>query len=468
MDRFRLFLPVFYLLGLLLISVPALAQENTSPPGPGVGVKILWPPPVSEVWGTGDVVGTAAVPGMAYYYLEYIELNPDLTIPQNAPWIPATIAIEQSVVQGTLATLDTTTVPDGVYALRLVVLTAQGEVFTDMVQPVRVNNARMKAYTDRVIAEALAAYGIVVEDETTPPPGPVIDPIVPTAILAGGVTAVNVRYCDVVNNDTCPVIGALDAAGGAILATSSNGNGWLLVQLPAGLQGWVSPTVIQVVGDITNIPIVAPPLPLPPPAAPNVVLNGIQTQGATECGQTFSVLVNVANTGNAVSTEGTVTLQDVNISTGEVTATSYGSYPALNPGANFVVNIPVTTSVYYNETHDLRASVGGQEIRLQYVLGQGNCNIAPPPPPPPPPPEITNFNRDQCFIVLTQPWPAFGAPYGEVITQLAARAWEATSLQIVNGEAWYSIEPPELGKVWVTRVERMTQGNCGGRTGLTR
>jgi len=462
MRRFLqlLFMAVLFL-GLFTSHAALFAQENTSPPAPeDMGAHILWPPPVSEVWGTGEVIGTAAIPDMAYYYLEYIELTTELTIPQNAPWIPATTAITVPVSNGPLVTLDTSIAPDGVYALRLVVLNNSGEVFTDIVQPVRLNNTRMQAYTDRVIAETLAAYGIELEPDPTSQPGPVIDPVVPTAIPASGVGAVNVRYCDVIDNNGCPVIGWLDTQA-AIIARSANDNGWLQVQLPSGLAGWVSPTVIQVGSDISMLPAVTPPMPLPPPAVANIALNGISTQGKTDCGVTFNVQVNVVNNGDAASNEGTVTLQDVNLGTGEVTATVYGAYPALNPGANFVVNFPVTTTVYYNETHELRAYAGNQDIRIQYVLGQGNCNIQPTQPPPPPPPQEIIFDDDQCFVALTQPWPAFSAPYGELITQLAARAWEIRSLQMVNGEAWYSLELPEMGQLWISRVEDFTQGNCG-------
>jgi len=141
MRRFLqlLFMAVLFL-GLFTSHAALFAQENTSPPAPeDMGAHILWPPPVSEVWGTGEVIGTAAIPDMAYYYLEYIELTTELTIPQNAPWIPATTAITVPVSNGPLVTLDTSIAPDGVYALRLVVLNNSGEVFTDIVQPVRLN-----------------------------------------------------------------------------------------------------------------------------------------------------------------------------------------------------------------------------------------------------------------------------------------------------------------------------------------
>lgn len=456
---------ILTIVAVALMLVPSIVAQETDERGFVSGVQIDWPPPVSEVWAAGDVVGTASLPDMAYYYLEYVELSEDLTIPANAPWIPATTAISQPVVAGRLATLDTTTVPDGLYALRLVVVNNDMQAYTDTVLPVRVNNERMLAYTDRVIRQALEAFGITQEPGPDPTPEPTpeetpVPPTEPTVMPGAGVLAVNVRYCDVVDNDRCPIVESLDNRGATPLARSANGSGWLLIRLPSGLEGWVSPTVVTVAGDISGLPSVAPPSPLPPPATANVILNGINTQGSTVCGQTFTVLINVANTGNAASNAGTVTLQDVNIRTGDVTATQYGSYPTINPGGSFVISIPMTTTVYYGETHELRAYVGNQNIRLQYVLGQGNCNQQPTPTPPPPPQEI-EFNDDQCFIVLTSPWPAFDAPYGTLITQMAPRAWEAKRLQIINGEYWYSIEPPELGEVWLNRVEQFTQGGCG-------
>lgn len=283
------------------------------------------------------------------------------------------------------------------------------------------------------------------------------------AFPAPGLYAVNVRRCDLTDNNACPIIEALDERGSLALANSANRTGWLLVRLPSGMEGWVSPTVIITTADTAGLPYVAPPPPLPPPAVANVVLNGIAIRGGSAtCNTPFEVQVNVANVGAAIAAGGTVTLQDVNLRTGDVTATSYGSYPALYPGGNFVVSFPMMISAYYNETHELRATAGSASVRLQYTLGQGGCNPQPTPPPPTPaPPSEFTFGPNQCFIVLTSPWPAFAAPYGELITQLAPRAWEARSLRIINSEYWYSINTPELGVLWVTRVRELTQGNCG-------
>ncbi|NWG17317.1 MAG: hypothetical protein HXY41_11835 [Chloroflexi bacterium] len=403
---------------------------------------------------------------MVFYYLEYIQLNDDLSIPENAPWIPATVAISEPVVNGALARLDTTTVPDGLYALRLVVVTKDQQSYTDTVLPIRVNNERFTAYAERVIEQALLDAGIIVN----PTPEPTLTPVPPQptqpfAFPAPGLWAVNVRFCDQIDNDRCPIQESMDGRGADVLGISTNGTGWYLVRLPSGLEGWVSPTVVTVIGDTSILPFLAPPAPLPPPALPNVILNGIAIRdGSPTCGVNFEVEVNVANIGSAVADGATVTLQDVNLSTGEVTATAYNSFPALNPGGNYVVLFSMVTSAFYNETHELRASLGSENVRVQYVLQQGNCGVEPTPPPPPPPPDETFFNPNQCFIVLTSPWPAFAAPYGELITQLAARAWEARSLSIINGEYWYSINTAELGVLWVTRVNNFLQGNCGQLT----
>lgn len=463
---------------LLLALIPGVQAQEQQPPADttpvNLGVDLAWPPPVTEVWSEGDVVGTAALPDMAYYYLEYVGLNDDLTIPENAPWIPATVALFEPVVDGPLVTLDTTTVPDGLYALRLVVVTNDQQSFTDTVLPIRVNNERFTAYTDWVIEQTLLE--LEGEDEQTPEPTlvptstpepPVVS--VPVAFPAPGLLAVNVRFCDQIDNNACPVQDTLDTRGALVLASSANATGWYLLRLPSGLEGWVSPTVISITGDLAGLPVLAPPLPLPPPASANVILNGIAVRGGgVTCGVPFEVEVNVANVGNAVANGATVTLQDVNVNTGEVTASAYGAFPALNPGGNYVLVFSMVTTAYYNETHELRASLGSENVRAQYFLQQGPCNVSEPPPPPPPPPtDETMFNTNQCFIVLTQPHPAFGAPYGELITQLAARAWEARSLRVINNEAWYSINTPELGVLWLTRVNRLLQGNCG-QPGITR
>jgi predicted secreted protein len=337
-----------------------------------------------EVWGTVPIIGTADVPDMTYYYLEYLPLNDDLSLPNSAPWLPATVALTGPVDEGALAALDTTQVTDGLYALRLVVNDNAGQMFTDTVAPVRVSNDRFTRIINRMIRDALINSGVQPAPSPTPELQPTPDTTTPVVTPLPGYASVNVRRCDVVDNYSCPIMGYLHEGESAeILGISSNGSGWYEVRLASGLIGWVSPTVVTAQGDLSGVPSVAPPDPLPPPANASITLNGIATEGTPTCGVTFNTQVNVANIGNAASAAGTVTLQDVNVRTGAVTFTGYGNYPSINPSSDYVVVIPVTTTTYFNEQHELRAYVGSQSISTSYTLAQGNCGVAPVPEPQP-------------------------------------------------------------------------------------
>ncbi|MCB9458731.1 MAG: hypothetical protein H6670_03700 [Anaerolineaceae bacterium] len=453
--------------------IPGIAQE----PPAETGVEISWPPPVSEVWGSGDVTGTANVPNMSYFYLEYLTLNDDLTMPDGAPWIPTTVGMREPVSNGVLATLDTTTVPDGLYALRLVVNTTDNQTFYDVVSPVRVSNNKFDRIITAVIAQALEEAGVVPAPTPEPPtPTPVVD-MTPRVFPTDGVTAVNLRRCDVVDNHGCAVVGYLTGEGGTIFGVSNRGTGWYQVLLPTGLAGWVSPTVVYTTGDLNNIPPVEPPAPLPPPAESNIQLSGLQIQGNAVCAQTFNVHINVGNVGNAPSPAGDITLQDVNIRTGQVTYTNYGSFPSIAPGANYVVVIPVTTSAFFNETHELRAFAGNKQVNGQYTLQQGDCGGTTPPtaaPPPtavpptaipptplPPPNPGREFGQNECFIVLTNPKAIFDAPYGNSRGTLDPAPYSAIRIVQAEGADWYLINTDAFGEVWIAGAGTDKQGDCG-------
>lgn len=471
---------IFPILLLVLITiVPAtFAQDGTTTEDlPQSGVEILWPPPVTEVWGTGDVIGTAAVPGMSYYYLEYLPLNEDFSRPEGAPWIPVTVSIEEPVVNGKLATLDTTTVPDGLYALRLVVNTTNGESFFYVTGPVRVNNERFNLVTERLVEgtldgvrDLLAEDGIDLDDYLPPVETPEPEPdanAAPRAVPAPGYTAVNARRCDVTDNYACAIVGTLTEEGAEVTGLSSTGSGWYLIELQTGQSGWVSPVVTQISGDLSNLPRVRPPAPLPPPATAAITLNGIAPQGTPTCGEPFNVQVNVANTGNAVSEGGTVTLQDVSVRTGDINFTGYGAFPSINPGQNFLVLIPVTTDVYYGEAHELRAYIGDQRITTQYTLEQGDCGTNPDEedePTPEPTPVDPFVEREipagQCFIVLSNPKAVFDTPYGNPQGTLEPAPYEASIVRETNGVLWYRVNPPAFGQVWISDGGIDKQGNC--------
>ncbi len=371
----------------LLTMAPAVVGQGSSDM-----VQITFPVPVSEIGGQVDILGSAAVPGMAYYYLEYIPLNADLSIPENAPWIPMTIAITEPVVAGTLVTVDTTTVEDGLYALRLTVNTLEGQSFSDVVTPIRVSNERFFALIERLYALISQQIGQEVAPPQPEQPGYMcaLPEGTPHVVTNEAQASVNIRLCDRVDNTACPVLDMLNwRSCGQIIGVSGSGSGWFQVELDGGTVGWVSPTVVRPVGDLSGVPAVMPPAPIAPPPPPptpvpppmqaNVMINGMSPSAAPTCGVAFNINVNVANTGNDVSQPGTVTLQDVAVRTGNVTFTGSGTFPPLNPGASFVVVIPVLTTTYVNETHQLNARTGESQFSMQYVLQAGDCLGTPTP-----------------------------------------------------------------------------------------
>lgn len=451
MNR-NLRLVLFFLL-LFVAVIPAAAQDE-APPAPTTdeALVITWPLPVTEVWGTGNVLGTVNVPNMVYYYLEYKQLSDDLIEPANAPWVPATVAISEPVIDGSLATLDTTTVADGLYSLRLTVNTEDGQSFHYTVSPVRVNNARFEAVIARILAEA----GVEPDEdeEEVAPPEDDTPRVTPSGV------AVNVRRCTLVDNDRCPVVEYLSPAEFGTVIGRNNTNTWFQIRLESGVAGWVSRTVILETGDFSNVPVAAPPAPLPPPQVANVVPNGMAIQGGRAvCNQQFNVQINVGNLGNGTSEAGTVTLQDVNVRTGEVTFTGYGNYPAISPGGNYVVVIPMTTSVYYNEQHELRAFTNGQQFTIRYTLEQGSCNVAPTPRPPQS--NQRTFAADECSVVLTRTGGVSLTPTGQVQFVIDPGTYSAVQVQQAANLNWYEINYAG-GTGWLPDANIASyEGNCG-------
>ncbi|MCA9888517.1 MAG: hypothetical protein KC546_09090 [Anaerolineae bacterium] len=449
----------------LLIVVPASAQEETAVQLPSIAVlEITWPPPVTEVWGSGDVLGTANVSDMAYYYLEYKQLSDDLTEPEDAPWLPATAALSEPVVNGVLATLDTTTAPDGVYSIRLTASTNEGQSFHYVVSPIRVNNDRFAAVEARIREESLGES----TDSATPTPEPTAEPPADTRprVTPSGV-AVNVRRCTLVDNDRCPNVTSLAPATFALVVGRNLQNTWFQVRLDSGATGWVSRTVIIESGDFSSVAVASPPDPLPPrpqvptPTPPtSVIPNGMSIQGgAATCNQQFNVQVNMGNIGSSIAASGSVTLQDVDVRTGVVTYTGYGSYPSLNPGANYVVVIPVNSSVYYNEDHELRAFANGHQYSIRYTLQQGNCGAVSGPSQLPA--NQRHFAASECSLVVDQYAELSNSPEGQVNFVAGAGTYPALQVQRVGGMNWYQINFADA-PAWmpVTNVSSY-QGNCG-------
>jgi hypothetical protein len=105
--------PEIALLVILSLLVPTsliAAQQTQSRPdaAPASNLAITLPQPISEVHGVIDIVGTAAIAGMAFYRLSAITLNNDQSIPENAAWIPLTTDLTTPVTNSKLATIEAT------------------------------------------------------------------------------------------------------------------------------------------------------------------------------------------------------------------------------------------------------------------------------------------------------------------------------------------------------------------------
>lgn len=95
--------------------------------------QITFPAENANVGGAVEIRGTAAGPDFHYYKVEF-------AFPGSGAWVLVGNTIHyEPVTEGALATMDTTKIPDGDYALRLLVADKNGQYNTDQIV-VAVNN----------------------------------------------------------------------------------------------------------------------------------------------------------------------------------------------------------------------------------------------------------------------------------------------------------------------------------------
>lgn len=458
---------LFVVLVLAAGLVPVAAQDDAAPLADS-GVEITWPLPVSEVWGSLPVLGTVNVPDLAVYFIEAIALNDDLSIPQNAPWIPISAGASRPVVNGVIAEINTADAPDGLYAIRLSVTTSADQQYTYVVSPLRLNNERYETERARIL-ELLGAATPEPEQPAATPTEAAVDNA-PRVVAAAGNASVNVRRCDRVDNNACAIVAFLPAGVEApALARSANATGWLQIQLASGVIGWVSPTVVDVLGNTASLPLVAPPAPLPPaptavPASPTV-MDGLSIDGgALTCAVPGFVRVNVTNPGTTTSNAGTVSVQSVALRTGTVTATSTGRFPALAPRANYVVVVALTVTTFFNELQQIRALSNGQQLTLTYTLAQGNCGGPAPTAVPTERPTSRSLQQGECALDILPNALFRVAPLGPVTGEAGpdGALRDAMSVALVQGQLWYEMFADFSGpSAWVSAADvRVTQQAC--------
>jgi hypothetical protein len=400
-------------LALTVISGPALAQTATPTtpplisPGPSDEINpdanITWPPPVYVVRGSVDVRGSANLPNMTNYFIEYRELGADMAEPPDTqPWFPVSLPTSNSVSDDVLASWDTTTADDGVYELRLTVNLASGEPIQETVRPIRVEN-NPPPFVATTVAPTVEAPTAA---PTIPPP-PTIAPqptVAPTLDNSPRAT-VNVPNGNVRSGDTTAYSVILTVSNGTVLpivGISTTGSNWLLVDLPNGGRGWIAPSIVQISGNTSALPRIAPPpppitnTPTPPPftatplpsatpaTAANLVAGIIRlSANPPQCKTTFTVNVDMANLGTQDTTNsGTFLIQD--IADGNEIARAYGPVPPIKSGQTVKsADIPITVSSKHNDTHTIRITLNventipetntGDDVNsITYRLG-GDC-----------------------------------------------------------------------------------------------
>ena len=125
---------------LMLVAVVVVASRRTTvraePVQQQSQVQITSPEVSQEIRGTVPIIGSALVPDFQYYKVEYGN-GPD-----PSQWFLIGSMHEVPVVNGQLEIWDTTTLPDGVYSLRLRAVRRDGNYGEFFVRQVVIVNAR--------------------------------------------------------------------------------------------------------------------------------------------------------------------------------------------------------------------------------------------------------------------------------------------------------------------------------------
>lgn len=338
-----------------------IAQESTLVDPNAV---ISWPLPVYVLRNAVEIRGTANLPGMTNYFIEFRELADDLSQIEDGDWIPATLPTTTPVIDGILGIWNTRTTEDGVYELRLTINAAGRPATFFVVSPIRVENEP----PDFVVLETPTPQSNVpqptntlgVITRPTLPPTPTAFSGRPT-ITAN--TDANVRQGDSV---AYPVVGSLLAGQSAeLLGISSTGTGWYYILLENGRRGFIAPSLVRVTGDTSDLQRIQPPAtPTPtftptPPFTGNLLMDGHRLEEAEpRCNVAFQAFVNVTNAG-AQRTSGAVVirLEDRDIASGTLTTVQEKTVPPLEPRENFVVVFDLRIDQFPAADHRITVTV---------------------------------------------------------------------------------------------------------------
>jgi uncharacterized protein YgiM (DUF1202 family) len=336
----------FYALLLLPVLLLTAAFQAFEPLDEDFNIdgNIQFPPPIYTLRGEVTIYGTANLPTMTGFFLEFRALNPDYTIAdESVPWLPITANRAERVLNGILGVWDTTLTEDGAYEIRMVITVSGGgrEIFR--VSPLRVEN-EPSPFAPVVQQPAVVPTAVAPVQQPTQPPTQVIS----TAPQVVANTNANVRAGD---STSYAVVGSLPQGQSApILARSGTGSGWFLIRLPNGRQGWISPSTVTVQGDLSGVQFLNPPTLTPSPAPtatpapslPDAALTNIIFTSQPVQGSPFTVAATVFNNSSVPLPE-TQVLCSFRVA-GNIVAQASAYVPPLNPFTQIVVSITTTIS----------------------------------------------------------------------------------------------------------------------------
>jgi len=368
---------------------------------------ITFPPPVYVLNGTVDIRGSANLPNMGSYFIEFRPLvltavglpTPTPNPNSEAPWFPATLPQTSALQNGVLGRWNTLTAPDGLYEMRLTINMANGQQQYFPVRPLRIDNT--------TFVQNQPATQIPVQSRPTLAPTPT-SPTGGSTSGAPRVTAVmnaNVREGDSTAYNRIGTL--LNGQSADIIGISPNAGHWYYIRLSNGQQGFIAPSTVSTEGSTSGLPSINPP-PLPtaiPTAIPTRILataipTALPTSAATGanaaiqsvtvdpvqpvCNQSTLITVKVINNGTGVSPAFSIGVTDRRSADGSTTASTKGAVPSLNPGASFTSEMYLTVTTFYSEAHTLTIALdsgnqvtetneGDNVTTYGYNLAQGAC-----------------------------------------------------------------------------------------------
>jgi hypothetical protein len=356
-------------------------------PADDLDVAISYPPPVWVLSGNVEIRGTADLLNMSNYIVEYHEIS--FEDEEVELWFPATLPGSSAVRNGFLGRWNTTTVRDGLYELRLVINTNDGQQEYFLVSPLRVENDPNDDIAGLPVVATLLPSPTAVEGRPTLQ-------ATPTSIGSGEPTVTALTDANVRSGDDTSyprVDSMLTGETARVLGISSFGSGWFYVETDSGRRGWVAPSVVDFSGDLASLTRFNPPPPPTPPAtatpltSANLQVTGMRLDPVQpRCNEAFDVYINVQNTGTGRSAaSGTLSVNDRSVRTGAITGSTVGGFPQIDAGASFVVVVTLTVTTYYSEDHDVvvqldtgntvpETNEGDNSYSLRYNLRPAACD----------------------------------------------------------------------------------------------